>query len=219
MPPPAPRRWTSTPLMTARQCRRRRACGRRGRLRGARGGRHPRDFAAEGFEPATTSTWRPPSTRSTWTAAPRSPVRASTSSRASAPASRWRCCLAMQRAIAAGFTPMITPTLVNRTTMAGAGFIDHHLDEVYHLPADDLFLTGTSEGRARRLSRGRDPRPLAGPHPVCRSVELLPPRGRVPRQRTPRASSGSTSSTRSMFVTAARGRRAEHQRLLTMERR
>jgi seryl-tRNA synthetase len=53
--------------------------------------------------------------------------------------------LAMQRAIAAGFTPMITPTLVNRTTMAGAGFIDHHLDEVYHLPADDLFLTGTSE--------------------------------------------------------------------------
>lgn len=53
--------------------------------------------------------------------------------------------LAIQRAIAAGFTPMITPTLVNRTTMAGAGFIDHHLDEVYHLPADDLFLTGTSE--------------------------------------------------------------------------
>jgi len=53
--------------------------------------------------------------------------------------------LAMQRAIAAGFVPMITPTLVNRTTMAGAGFIDHHLDEVYHLPADDLFLTGTSE--------------------------------------------------------------------------
>lgn len=53
--------------------------------------------------------------------------------------------LAMERAIAAGFTPMITPTLVNRTTMAGAGFIDHHLDEVYHLPADDLFLTGTSE--------------------------------------------------------------------------
>ena len=53
--------------------------------------------------------------------------------------------LAMRRALEAGFTPMITPTLVNRTTMAGAGFIDNHLDEVYHLPADDLFLTGTSE--------------------------------------------------------------------------
>ena len=53
--------------------------------------------------------------------------------------------LAMNKAIAAGFVPLITPTLVNRATMAGAGFIDHHLDEVYHLPADDLFLTGTSE--------------------------------------------------------------------------
>jgi seryl-tRNA synthetase len=53
--------------------------------------------------------------------------------------------LAMRRAIEAGFTPMITPTLVTRATMAGAGFIDHHLEEVYHLPADDLFLTGTSE--------------------------------------------------------------------------
>ncbi|MDO5502037.1 MAG: serine--tRNA ligase [Actinomycetia bacterium] len=53
--------------------------------------------------------------------------------------------LAMSKAIEHGFVPMITPTLVNRTTMAGAGFIDHHLDEVYHLPADDLFLTGTSE--------------------------------------------------------------------------
>ncbi len=53
--------------------------------------------------------------------------------------------LAMRTAIEHGFTPMITPTLVNRATMAGAGFIDHHLDEVYHLPTDDLFLTGTSE--------------------------------------------------------------------------
>ncbi len=53
--------------------------------------------------------------------------------------------LAMGTAIERGFVPLITPTLVNRTTMAGAGFIDHHLEEVYHLPADDLFLTGTSE--------------------------------------------------------------------------
>ena len=53
--------------------------------------------------------------------------------------------LAMNKAVEHGFIPMITPTLVNRTTMAGAGFIDHHLEEVYHLPIDDLFLTGTSE--------------------------------------------------------------------------
>ncbi|HSO65082.1 MAG TPA: serine--tRNA ligase [Ornithinibacter sp.] len=53
--------------------------------------------------------------------------------------------LAMQRAIAAGFVPMITPTLVKADVMAGAGFLDQHADEVYRLEADDLYLTGTSE--------------------------------------------------------------------------
>ena len=53
--------------------------------------------------------------------------------------------LAMQRAIDAGFVPMITPTLVKAEVMAGAGFLDHHADEVYRLEADDLYLTGTSE--------------------------------------------------------------------------
>jgi seryl-tRNA synthetase len=53
--------------------------------------------------------------------------------------------LAMQRAVAAGFVPMITPTLVKSDVMAGAGFLDHHADEVYRLEADDLYLTGTSE--------------------------------------------------------------------------
>ncbi len=53
--------------------------------------------------------------------------------------------LAMTRAIAAGFVPLITPTLVKSEVMAGAGFLDHHADEVYRLEADDLYLTGTSE--------------------------------------------------------------------------
>ena len=53
--------------------------------------------------------------------------------------------LAMNKAIAAGFIPMITPTLVKSDVMAGAGFLDHHADEVYRLEADDLYLTGTSE--------------------------------------------------------------------------
>ena len=52
---------------------------------------------------------------------------------------------AMNKAIAAGFIPMITPTLVKSDVMAGAGFLDHHADEVYRLEADDLYLTGTSE--------------------------------------------------------------------------
>ncbi|HEX8498871.1 MAG TPA: serine--tRNA ligase [Actinomycetales bacterium] len=53
--------------------------------------------------------------------------------------------LAMARVIDAGFTPMITPTLVRPDIMAGAGFLDAHAGEVYRLEADDLYLTGTSE--------------------------------------------------------------------------
>lgn len=52
---------------------------------------------------------------------------------------------AMQKAIEHGFVPLITPTLVKTEVMAGAGFIDHHADEVYRLELDDLYLTGTSE--------------------------------------------------------------------------
>ena len=53
--------------------------------------------------------------------------------------------LAMDRAVAAGFTAMITPTLVKPEVMAGTGFLGEHADEVYRLEADDLYLVGTSE--------------------------------------------------------------------------
>ncbi|WP_109472388.1 serine--tRNA ligase [Ornithinimicrobium cavernae] len=53
--------------------------------------------------------------------------------------------LALDRARDAGFVQMQVPTLVTPETMAGAGFLDAHADEVYRLEADDLFLTGTSE--------------------------------------------------------------------------
>jgi seryl-tRNA synthetase len=53
--------------------------------------------------------------------------------------------LAIAQATAAGFTPMITPTMARPEIMLGAGFIDAHAEEVYHLEADDLYLTGTSE--------------------------------------------------------------------------
>ena len=52
---------------------------------------------------------------------------------------------AVDKALAAGFTPVITPTLVKPEIMAGTGFLGAHADEVYHLPADDLYLVGTSE--------------------------------------------------------------------------
>ncbi|HLP23518.1 MAG TPA: serine--tRNA ligase, partial [Microbacteriaceae bacterium] len=53
--------------------------------------------------------------------------------------------LGLDRAVQAGFTPLITPTLVKPETMSGTGFLGAHSDEIYYLPADDLYLTGTSE--------------------------------------------------------------------------
>ncbi len=53
--------------------------------------------------------------------------------------------LALDKALAEGFTPLITPTLVRPEIMAGTGFLGEHSDEIYYLPADELYLTGTSE--------------------------------------------------------------------------
>jgi seryl-tRNA synthetase len=53
--------------------------------------------------------------------------------------------VAMQHAIAAGFTPMIPPALVKPEAMEGTGFLGAHAAEVYRLRDDDLFLVGTSE--------------------------------------------------------------------------
>lgn len=53
--------------------------------------------------------------------------------------------MALDRALEAGFIPLITPTLVKPEIMSGTGFLGAHADEIYHLPDDDLYLTGTSE--------------------------------------------------------------------------
>jgi seryl-tRNA synthetase len=53
--------------------------------------------------------------------------------------------MALDQAVSAGFTPLITPTLVRPEVMQGTGFLGEHSDEVYYLPTDDLYLTGTSE--------------------------------------------------------------------------
>lgn len=52
---------------------------------------------------------------------------------------------AMDTARAAGFVPVMTPTLVKPEIMAGTGFLGAHADEIYRLEADNLYLTGTSE--------------------------------------------------------------------------
>jgi seryl-tRNA synthetase len=53
--------------------------------------------------------------------------------------------MAMDQAVKAGFTPMITPTLVRPEIMQGTGFDVAHDAEIYRLAEDDLYLVGTSE--------------------------------------------------------------------------
>ena len=53
--------------------------------------------------------------------------------------------MALDYAAKNDFTALITPTLVRPEVMAGTGFLGEHSDEIYYLPADDLYLTGTSE--------------------------------------------------------------------------
>ncbi|NNG19731.1 serine--tRNA ligase [Naumannella sp. ID2617S] len=54
--------------------------------------------------------------------------------------------LAMAKATEWGFTPIIPPALVRPSSMDGTGYLGQGSgDDVYHLPADDLYLVGTSE--------------------------------------------------------------------------
>ena len=53
--------------------------------------------------------------------------------------------LAMAKATEWGFTPILPPALVKPSAMEGTGFLSQAAQDVYHLPADDLYLVGTSE--------------------------------------------------------------------------
>ncbi|MBB5870930.1 seryl-tRNA synthetase [Allocatelliglobosispora scoriae] len=53
--------------------------------------------------------------------------------------------LGFWQAVDAGFTPMTPPVLVKPESMEGTGFLGAHASEIYYLPADDLYLVGTSE--------------------------------------------------------------------------
>ncbi len=53
--------------------------------------------------------------------------------------------LAMETAREHGFTPVIPPVLVNEKSMWSMGYLERGKDEIYYLPADDLYLVGTSE--------------------------------------------------------------------------
>ena len=52
---------------------------------------------------------------------------------------------AMEKLVEAGFTPMAPPVLVREQALFGTGFFPGDREQVYEVPADDLFLVGTSE--------------------------------------------------------------------------
>jgi seryl-tRNA synthetase len=45
----------------------------------------------------------------------------------------------------APFVPVIPPVLISKDSMGAMGYLDRGADEIYHLPADDMYLVGTSE--------------------------------------------------------------------------
>ena len=52
---------------------------------------------------------------------------------------------AMDALMPHGFIPMIPPVLVRESALVGTGFFPGDAEQVYSIPADDLYLVGTSE--------------------------------------------------------------------------
>lgn len=53
--------------------------------------------------------------------------------------------LAIAKAVAAGFIPVVPPVLVKPHAMEGTGFLGQAAEDVFHLESDDFYLVGTSE--------------------------------------------------------------------------
>jgi seryl-tRNA synthetase len=63
---------------------------------------------------------------------------------------RW----ALERAQAEGFEPVVPPVLVRERALFGTGFLPDTEQQIYSLPADDLYLVGTSEVALASLHDG-----------------------------------------------------------------
>ncbi len=61
---------------------------------------------------------------------------------------------ALDRAVAHGHVPMLPPVLVREEAMYGTGFFPTERSNIYALPDDDLYLTGTSEVALAGLHMG-----------------------------------------------------------------
>jgi seryl-tRNA synthetase len=61
---------------------------------------------------------------------------------------------AMRRLAGDGFEPVIPPVLVREQALYGTGYFPDTEQQIYHLPADDLYLVGTSEVALASLHAG-----------------------------------------------------------------
>ena len=60
---------------------------------------------------------------------------------------------AMEKLLGQGFTPVIPPVLVREPALYGTGYLPDTEQQIYELPADDLYLVGTSEVALASLHR------------------------------------------------------------------
>jgi seryl-tRNA synthetase len=60
---------------------------------------------------------------------------------------------AMEKLIGEGFEPVIPPVLVREQALYGTGFLPDTEQQIYRLPEDDLYLSGTSEVALASLHR------------------------------------------------------------------
>jgi seryl-tRNA synthetase len=61
---------------------------------------------------------------------------------------------AMRKLVGDGFEPVIPPVLVREQALFGTGYFPDTEQQIYHLPADDLYLVGTSEVALASLHAG-----------------------------------------------------------------
>ena len=128
---------------------------------------------------------------------------------------------AIELARGEGHEPVVPPVLVREEALEATGFLPEAREQIYEIPKDELFLTGTSEVAPGRAARRRDPRRRRAAAALLRLLDLLPPRGRRRRPRHPRhLPRPPVRQGRDVLVRrAVDASGAEHERLLAIEER
>ena len=110
-----------------------------------------------------------------------------------------------------GMTEVWPPAVVNTASATGTGQIPDKEDQMYVVTRDELYLVPTAEVPVTNLHRDEILEADRAADPLRRLHAVLPARGRRRRQGHPRASSASTSSTRSRW-SCSRSRRTPRPR-------